>query len=133
MQYASQGGVRYAQLACDVDGQVSSRSTPDFEAVPQHLHPGFPQGQETSGERAWEIFPDDLLMESLLGEGQFGMVHKGRWNGAPVAIKVCATPAYLNSRPQAPKCSYYDPLRWRKFPSSPHLGSGCVSKAVPCH
>eukprot|EP00892_Ulva_mutabilis_P012550 jgi/Ulvmu1/9668/UM055_0006.1 len=36
----------------------------------------------------WEICPDELTLGAVLGEGEFGIVHAGRWNGTPVAIKV---------------------------------------------
>lgn len=36
----------------------------------------------------WEICPDELTLGAVLGEGEFGVVHSGRWNGTPVAIKV---------------------------------------------
>lgn len=36
----------------------------------------------------WEIPPWDLKYLELLGEGQFGKVHKARWKGTPVAAKI---------------------------------------------
>lgn len=38
----------------------------------------------------WEITPDELTLAAVLGEGEFGIVYKGKWNGTPVAIKVHA-------------------------------------------
>jgi len=36
----------------------------------------------------WEIPPWDLSLKELLGEGQFGKVHRAQWRGTPVAAKV---------------------------------------------
>lgn len=46
-----------------------------------------PGGQPIS-DPVWEIPPAALSLGTVLGEGEFGIVHKGRWNGTPVAIKV---------------------------------------------
>eukprot|EP00026_Physarum_polycephalum_P004779 Phypoly_transcript_04803.p1 GENE.Phypoly_transcript_04803~~Phypoly_transcript_04803.p1 ORF type:complete len:607 (+),score=85.69 Phypoly_transcript_04803:161-1981(+) len=35
----------------------------------------------------WEIPHDELLIEAKIGEGNFGVVNKGKWHGTPVAIK----------------------------------------------
>jgi hypothetical protein len=40
----------------------------------------------------WEIQLPDIQLGRILGEGEYGVVHCGRWNGTPVAIKVCAAP-----------------------------------------
>ena len=45
---------------------------------------------ENSNAAEWEISPDELTLAAVLGEGEFGMVYKGKWNGTPVAIKVCS-------------------------------------------
>jgi hypothetical protein len=37
----------------------------------------------------WEIATGALQTGRVLGEGEFGIVHEGRWNGTPVAVKVC--------------------------------------------
>lgn len=39
-------------------------------------------------DHEWEIPPAALSLGTVLGEGEFGIVHKGKWNGTPVAIKV---------------------------------------------
>lgn len=35
----------------------------------------------------YEINPDELQLIQKVGEGEFGSVHKGRWNKTTVAIK----------------------------------------------
>jgi serine/threonine protein kinase len=40
----------------------------------------------------WEIQLSGIQLRRILGEGEYGVVHCGRWNGTPVAIKVCAAP-----------------------------------------
>ena len=36
----------------------------------------------------FEIQPADLHLQEVLGEGDFGVVHRARWRGTPVAVKV---------------------------------------------
>jgi serine/threonine protein kinase len=36
----------------------------------------------------WEIPPWDLTLKEVIGEGQFGKVHRARWKGTPVAAKI---------------------------------------------
>lgn len=36
----------------------------------------------------YEINPDELELVTKVGEGEFGSVHRGRWNKTTVAIKV---------------------------------------------
>ena len=38
--------------------------------------------------RAWEIKPEDVMIEELLGNGAYGQVYKGRWSGTDVAVKI---------------------------------------------
>lgn len=45
-------------------------------------------GSQPCSDPEWEIPPAALSLGTVLGEGEFGIVHKGRWNGTPVAIKV---------------------------------------------
>ena len=35
----------------------------------------------------YEINPDELQLVTKVGEGEFGTVHKGKWNKTTVAIK----------------------------------------------
>jgi len=37
---------------------------------------------------AWEISPEDVIFNNLIGEGTYGLVWKGRWGNQAVAIKV---------------------------------------------
>lgn len=55
----------YASLACAVPAELHSINHPD-----------------------WEIELADLHLGRVVGEGEFGVVHHGMWNGTPVAIKV---------------------------------------------
>jgi predicted Ser/Thr protein kinase len=43
---------------------------------------------ESSVKRS-QIPYNDLSIEKELGDGSFGKVYLGRWNGAPVALKFC--------------------------------------------
>ena len=36
----------------------------------------------------YEIAPTDLALGDVLGEGEYGVVYRARWHGAPVAVKV---------------------------------------------
>ena len=36
----------------------------------------------------WEVDPDSLTIMEKLGEGEFGVVHKARWHGSLVAVKI---------------------------------------------
>eukprot|EP00818_Percolomonas_sp_WS_P008849 CAMPEP_0117442798 /NCGR_PEP_ID=MMETSP0759-20121206/4347_1 /TAXON_ID=63605 /ORGANISM="Percolomonas cosmopolitus, Strain WS" /LENGTH=1159 /DNA_ID=CAMNT_0005234717 /DNA_START=529 /DNA_END=4008 /DNA_ORIENTATION=+ len=40
-----------------------------------------------SMNRSWYIPPEDIKLDSRISEGAFGVVYKGRWQGAVVAIK----------------------------------------------
>ena len=55
----------YAALVCAVPAELHSMNHPD-----------------------WEIELADLHLGRVVGEGEFGVVHHGMWNGTPVAIKV---------------------------------------------
>lgn len=55
----------YASLVCAVPAELHSINHPD-----------------------WEICLTDLHLGHVVGEGEFGVVHYGLWNGTPVAIKV---------------------------------------------
>lgn len=52
------------------------------------LASNIPAALEHINHPDWEICPDELIVGAVLGEGEFGVVHSGRWNGTPVAIKV---------------------------------------------
>lgn len=39
----------------------------------------------TGKKHPWE----DVELGPLIGQGSFGKVYRGVWNGAPVAVKVC--------------------------------------------
>lgn len=39
-------------------------------------------------EPDWEIDPADITFMSIIGEGEFGVVHKALWHGTVVAVKV---------------------------------------------
>jgi predicted Ser/Thr protein kinase len=43
---------------------------------------------KTSVKRS-QIRYNDLTIERELGDGSFGKVYFGKWNGAPVALKFC--------------------------------------------
>ncbi|QDZ23294.1 serine/threonine-protein kinase [Chloropicon primus] len=38
--------------------------------------------------RAWEVKPENVLIENLLGNGAYGQVYKGKWSGTDVAVKI---------------------------------------------
>ncbi len=46
---------------------------------------GVQQGVEAGQNEAFE----DVQLGPLLGQGGFGKVYRGLWNGAAVAVKVC--------------------------------------------
>jgi predicted Ser/Thr protein kinase len=35
----------------------------------------------------WEVPTEDLELGATIGEGEFGVVHRGRWHATPVAVK----------------------------------------------
>lgn len=41
----------------------------------------------SSSKYVWHIDYHELVIEQLIGQGAFGQVFKGKWNGTPVAIK----------------------------------------------
>ena len=49
---------------------------------------GVQQGVEAGQNEAFE----DVQLGPLLGQGGFGKVYRGLWNGAAVAVKVCLFP-----------------------------------------
>ena len=49
---------------------------------------GVQQGVEAGQNEAFE----DVQLGPLLGQGGFGKVYRGLWNGAAVAVKVCSAP-----------------------------------------
>ena len=65
------------------------------EAV-QHIRSPVYRNVASSPERTqsdvtmwpWEIHQDDVSLGSVLGKGEFGVVHTGCWLSTPVAIKV---------------------------------------------
>eukprot|EP00798_Chlamydomonas_sp_ICE-L_P006021 gene6021-5329_t len=42
----------------------------------------------TDYDPEWEIDPNDLTLMEKIGEGEFGIVHKARWHGTIVAVKI---------------------------------------------
>lgn len=67
-----------------------SLNSKELPALPSHNMAGNSKllhGQQQV-DPEWEIPPAALSLGTVLGEGEFGIVHKGRWNGTPVAIKV---------------------------------------------
>lgn len=38
--------------------------------------------------RAWEVKPEHVTIEDLLGHGAYGQVFKGKWSGTDVAVKI---------------------------------------------
>eukprot|EP00299_Pterocystis_sp_00344_P006129 c17901_g1_i1.p1 GENE.c17901_g1_i1~~c17901_g1_i1.p1 ORF type:complete len:478 (+),score=109.63 c17901_g1_i1:154-1434(+) len=52
---------------------------------PQSVMPISPTAR---GRFEWEIPAEDILLDSLLGEGAFGRVFRGTWHGTPIAAKV---------------------------------------------
>eukprot|EP00892_Ulva_mutabilis_P001690 jgi/Ulvmu1/11521/UM078_0010.1 len=49
--------------------------------------PSLVQSPSNATACPWEIQRDDLSVGSVIGKGEFGVVHTGRWHGTPVAIK----------------------------------------------
>lgn len=78
--------------------QVNRVGVQVLMATGQHALSAKEQAPSAPGDSAlghshaaeWEISPDELTLAAVLGEGEFGMVYKGKWNGTPVAIKVCS-------------------------------------------
>lgn len=42
----------------------------------------------TDYDPEWEIDPNDLTLHEMIGEGEFGIVHKASWHGTTVAVKI---------------------------------------------
>ena len=58
----------------------------------ESLSDGIPKKYKHTGRNKsfteWEIPPWDLKLKEIIGEGQFGKVHRARWKGTPVAAKI---------------------------------------------
>ena len=54
-------------------------------------------------EGQWEVRADDVHVLEELGRGRFGTVHRARWNGSDVAVKVVAPGASAAERAAAAK------------------------------
>lgn len=113
VQYSGAGGRILKLDACsELQADTPSLSSKDLPSVPEHTS-GQPQQPLPCGhldnEPEWEIPASALSLGTVLGEGEFGIVHKGRWNGTPVAIKVLRLP-----HTPLPKsaCSVFARLAW---------------------
>lgn len=92
VQNSGAGGRILKLDACsELQADTHSLNSKDLPSVPEHTS-GQPKQPLPCGhldsEPEWEIPPSALSLGTVLGEGEFGIVHKGRWNGTPVAIKV---------------------------------------------
>lgn len=75
-----QAGARVFERGTLVHPTDSRAYAPLVCAVPAELH--------SINHPDWEIELSDLHLGAAVGEGEFGVVHNGLWNGTPVAIKV---------------------------------------------
>ena len=87
-------------LGLEVHLEEPLRAAPPPPAPAPALPPGFPMGRGDAGggqaagaPAAWPVPVVDFGEVELgpeIGEGGFGRVHRGRWRGREVAVKVCA-------------------------------------------
>ena len=66
------------------DGGESSRDVTPQNTLKRKKSVTFAQKMA----RAWEIKPEEVLIEELLGNGAYGQVYKGKWSGTEVAVKI---------------------------------------------
>jgi len=78
-----------AQLLQSMGGKVLDRENP-IQAMALVDVSGTKLGQSVryDDHKLWEIDAGDIEFVRKLGEGEFGEVHMGRWNGTLVAVKV---------------------------------------------
>eukprot|EP00892_Ulva_mutabilis_P001691 jgi/Ulvmu1/11522/UM078_0011.1 len=114
--------LRYSSQQADTHS-LNSKELPPVPKCMMSAGAKMGSSPQQHGEQDWEIPPAALSLGTVLGEGEFGIVHKGRWNGTPVAIKVLKA---MNQRHRAKIALEVDVLRRLRHPNVVEFLGACT-------